>query len=457
MNSLRNIVGNRNGNCTFEYEHIKLKARIMTHRRQFIRQAATAIGTASLLPQLALAGNRMLNEEISNYLNQHRDIEPNDETFWALIRQAYTVSPQIINLNNGGVSPQPESVQRAMIRFYELCNEGPSYYMWQILDQGREPLRRRLADLAGCDAEELAINRNASEALETVIFGLRLNTGDEVVLSKQDYPNMINAWKQREKRDGIVLKWVNHNLPSEDANLLTESYTREFTPRTKVVQITHVINWNGQVLPSKMIADAAHQKGIEVLIDGAHSFAHLEYNIPDLGGDYFGTSLHKWLSAPFGSGLLWVKKEKIANLWPMLAAPDPESPDIRKFEALGTRNFPIEHAIGEAIDFQEMIGSKRKQLRLWYLKNYWTSRVREFKGVSIGTPKSSEWSGAIGLLQFEGKTPGEVSSALFTKYRIHTVAIEWENIKGVRITPHVYTSIKDLDLLVKGIQEIATS
>lgn len=329
--------------------------------------------------------------------------------------------------------------------------------MWQILDQGREPLRRRLADLAGCDAEELAINRNASEALETVIFGLRLKAGDEVVLSKQDYPNMINAWKQREKRDGIVLKWVNHNLPSEDAKLLTESYTREFTPRTKVVQITHVINWNGQVLPSKMIADAAHQKGIEVLIDGAHSFAHLEYNIPDLGGDYFGTSLHKWLSAPFGSGLLWVKKEKIANLWPMLAAPDPESPDIRKFEALGTRNFPIEHAIGEAIDFQEMIGNKRKQLRLWYLKNYWTTRAREFKGVSIGTPVAAEWSGAIGLLQIAGKTPAEISSALFTKYRIHTVAIEWENIIGVRITPHVYTSIKDLDLLLKGIKEIATS
>ncbi len=429
----------------------------MTKRRQFIRQAATALGTSLLLPQLALSANQLLSEEIKDYLNQHSSVQPDDETFWALIRQAYTVSPQIINLNNGGVSPQPESVQRAMIRLYESCNEGPSYYMWQILDQGREPLRRRLADLAGCDAEEIAINRNASEALETVIFGLNLKPGDEVVLSKQDYPNMINAWKQREKREGIVLKWVNHDLPSEDANKLTEAYTSAFTSKTRIVQITHVINWNGQVLPAKMIADAAHQKGIEVLIDGAHSFAHLEYKIPDLGGDYFGTSMHKWLSAPFGSGMLWVKKEKIAKLWPLLAPPDPESPDIRKFEALGTRNFPIEHAIGEAIDFQEMIGNKRKQLRLWYLKNYWTTRVRDVHGVSIGTPESSEWSGAIGLLQIEGKTPGEISTALFTKYRIHTVAIEWENIKGVRITPHVYTSIKDLDLLVRGIKEIAES
>ncbi len=424
-------------------------------RRQFIQQSIGSLGVLSIGGLLDTARKESLLAEIQHAVNRHPG--PDDEVFWGLIRQAYTVSPQLINLNNGGVSPQPESVQEAMIRFYQMANEGPSYYMWQVLDQGREPLRRRLADLAGCDPEEIAINRNASEALETAIYGIPLEKGDEVVLSKQDYPNMINAWKQREKREGIVLRWVDHQLPSEDTAILVKGYTDLFTRKTRVVHITHVINWNGQVLPAKEISAAAASRDIRVVIDGAHSFAHLDYNIPDLGGDYFGTSLHKWLSAPFGSGLLWVKKSRIEETWPLFANPDPASPDIRKFEALGTRSFPIEHAVGEAIDFQELIGNKRKQDRLWYLKNYWSTRAVEIPGVTIGTPVAPEWSGAIALLQVEGKEPSEVSQALWRDYKIHTVAIVWEEIKGVRITPHVYTSLKDLDLLVKAIRQIATT
>lgn len=428
----------------------------MTARRQFLRQSLGALGTLGVSPLLLLDEQRELQASIRQYLQQQEGAV-DDEDFWGMVRQAYTVSRQIINLNNGGVSPQPESVQRAMIRYYEMSNEGPSYYMWQVLDQGREPLRRRLGALAGCDPEELAIQRNSSESLETIIFGLPLQAGDEVVLALQDYPNMINAWKQRERRDGLVLKWVNLELPSEDADYLTQSYTAQFTARTRVVQLTHVINWNGQVLPVRRIADAARARGIEVLIDAAHSFAHLEYRIPDLGGDYLGTSLHKWLSAPFGSGLLWVRRDKIAGLWPLLAPPDPQSPDIRKFEALGTRSFPIEHAIGEAIDFHEMIGSRRKAERLYFLKEYWTSRVRDLPRVHIGTPRSSDWSGAIALLQIDGVEPSAISEQLFQQYRIHTVSIVWENIRGVRITPHVYTSLRDLDLLVAGIRKIAES
>ncbi len=427
----------------------------MTHRRQFLRQSATALGALSLGPLMAHEEWLDLSYGIRDYLCKNEG-GPQDETFWSQVRQAYTTSPQILNLNNGGVSPQPIPVQKAMIRFYEMCNEGPTYYMWQILDQGREPLRRRLAGLAGCDPDEIAINRNSSEALETVIFGLPLKAGDEVVLARQDYPNMINAWKQREKRDGIVLKWVNLELPSQDEDYLFNTYAKAFTSKTRLVQITHVINWNGQVIPARRIADAAHERGIEVLIDAAHSFAHLEYRIPDLGADYYGTSLHKWLCAPFGSGMLWIKKDKISGIWPLMAAPQPDSDDIRKFESLGTRSLPIEHAIGEAIDFEEMIGSSRKAKRLWHLKDYWTSRALQIPGVSIGSPLDPGWSGAIALLQMEGKSPSQVAEFLFSRYRIHTVAIEWENIKGVRITPHVYTSLKDLDLLVNAISELAT-
>lgn len=381
----------------------------------------------------------------------------NEEDFWHQIRQAYSVSSSIINLNNGGVSPQPRVVQEAVEFYNRLSNEAPSYYMWRILDQGREPLREKMAKIAGCHADELAFNRNSSEALETIIFGLRLNAGDEVVLTKQDYPNMINAWKQRAHRDGIVLKWVNFNFPIQEDDEIVNAFAREFNSKTKIVQITHMINWNGQLLPSKKIADKAHALGIEVLVDGAHSFAHIPYAIPDLGADYFGASLHKWLSAPFGSGLLYVNKSKISKLYPLFAGGDPESTDIRKYENLGTRSFAIEQAIGNAIDFYEMIGAERKFNRLYELQHYWTERVKDHPNVQINHPMDKHYSGALGNVGIKNKKPEDLASFLFEAYKIHCVAINWENIHGVRITPNVYTTKAELDKLVKGILEFADS
>jgi len=327
--------------------------------------------------------------------------------------------------------------------------------MWRILDQGRETLRNNLAKLGGCSAEEIVINRNSSEGLETVIFGMQLKAGDEVVLSKQDYPNMINAWKQREQRDGIKLVWVNLELPSEDEQYMINQYVSQFSSRTKVVHITHVINWNGQVLPVRKIADAAKKRNIEVVVDGAHSFAHFDFKIPDLGADYFAASLHKWLYAPIGSGMLYVKKEKIKNLYPLFATDVPLKDDIRKFEHLGTRPFFIEQAINKAIEFHEMIGIERKEKRLHYLKNYWMEKVKDIPKVKLHTSLKSKWACAIGMVSVEGKKPGELHDYLFTNYKIHATTIEWENIKGVRITPNVYTTTKNLDLLVQGIERFA--
>lgn len=423
-------------------------------RRQFIN----TLGSFSLLSVLP---SFKKPEQLQNALTRVADRSPadlaDDESFWQLVRQAYTVSPGIVNLNNGGVAPSPRVVQDAMKRYHDMSNEAPSYYMWRILDQGREPLRKKLASLAGVDPEEIALQRNASEALETVIFGLRLQKGDEVVLSKQDYPNMINAWKQRELRDGIKLVWVNLQLPSEDANYMADTYVNAFTSRTKVVHITHVINWNGQILPVKKIADASKQRGIEVLVDGAHSFAHMSFEISDLNCDYFGTSLHKWLSACIGTGFLYVRKEKIKDLFPLFAAPDPAVADIRKFENLGTRPFFIEQAITPAIDFYKMIGAERKQERLHYLKQYWTSQVKDVKGVKIGTPLNKDFSCAIAIVGVEGKKPQLLENYLFTNQKVHCVSIEWENITGVRVTPNVYTNTEDLDLLVQGIKDFAKS
>jgi selenocysteine lyase/cysteine desulfurase len=276
-----------------------------------------------------------------------------------------------------------------------------------------------------------------------------------VVLSKQDYPNMINAWKQREKRDGIVLKWINLEFPSEDKNYIVKTFADAFTAKTKVVQITHLINWIGQILPVKEIAREAHKRGIEVLVDGAHTFAHFQYTIPELDCDYYGTSLHKWLCAPFGSGMLYVRKEKIKNLYPLLAAPDAESEDIRKFENLGTRSFAIEQGINQAIDFHDMIGGERKEKRLHYLKNYWAEKVQSLPKVQVKTSLKLEYGCAIGMVAIDGKKPGEVADYFYRNFKIHSVPIEWENIKGVRLTPNVYTTIKEVETLVTAIQQLS--
>lgn len=423
-------------------------------RRNFIHKLAGTSAAFAGLPFFMSADGKSFLKALQNVTSLSPEDCATEEDFWHYVQQTYTVSATVTNLNNGGVSPQPKVVQDAVERYNRLSNEAPSYYMWRVLDMGREPLREKLADLAGCSAEEIAIDRNSTEALETVIFGLPLQKGDEVVLTKQDYPNMINAWKQREARDGIVLNWLNFDFPIEDNDFIVREFSKAFTSKTKVVHITHIINWNGQILPAKKIAKAAHERGIEVLVDAAHSFAHLDFKIPDLDCDYFGTSLHKWLCAPFGSGMLYMKKEKIKKLFPLFAAPKPDSDDIRKFEHLGTRSFAIEQAIANAVNFHQMIGSERKQKRLHYLKWYWTEKVKELPGVSFGTSLNPEFSCAIALLQIQNKTPQEVGQFLFRKYKIHTVPINWENIHGLRITPNVYTTSKDLDRLVTAIREI---
>lgn len=426
------------------------------NRRRFLEKAGLLSATFLLSPFTNPAWSRNLEEA----LKAATDLSPEelalDEDFWYYVQQSFTVNPGMINLNNGGVSPAPKTVQDAVKRYYDLSNEAPSYYMWRILDNGREPLRRNLALIAGCSEEEIAMNRNSSEGLETVIFGLSLKEGDEVVAARQDYPNMINAYKQREHRDRIKMVWINLELPSEDEDYLVNQYVNAFTSKTKVVHITHIINWNGQILPVKKIANEAQKRGIEVIVDGAHSFAHVEFKIPDLGADYFAASLHKWLYAPIGSGLLYVKKEKIKNLYPLFAtSDDPLKDDIRKFEHLGTRPFFIEQAIGKAIEFHEMIGIERKEKRLHYLKNYWMEKVRNLPNVRLNTSLHHRWGCAIGNFSIKGKKPAEIDEFLFRKYKIHSVAIEWENINGVRITPNVYTTTKNLDVLVKAISEFA--
>ncbi len=429
----------------------------MTTRRSFFQKAFGAAGVLSLTPLISKA----ISEDISDALLSLNKLSPldaaGDEELWARMAQAYTVSPNILNLNNGGVSPQPKVVQDAVDRYYHLSNEAPTYYMWQILDRGREPLRRKLADLAGVSHEELAINRNTTEALGTFTWGIDMKRGDEIVMTKQDYPNMIHAWKQREIREGVKINWINLNLPVDNDDAVIKAYVDATTTKTKIWHITHLITWTGQILPAAKLCAEAKKRGIISIVDAAHSFAHVDYKISDLDCDYFGTSLHKWLCAPFGTGLMYIRKPLIEKTWPIFPNDKPQSPDIRKFEALGTRSFAPEQAIGQAIDFHHAIGGKRKQERLHYLKKYWCDALVKNPRVKLHISLKPEYSCALGTFSIDGMDVGDISSKLMADYGIHTVSIKWENINTVRVTPHVYTTTKDLDRFIDAVLKIAVS
>jgi selenocysteine lyase/cysteine desulfurase len=426
-----------------------------TGRRTFLKQAATLAGAFSVNSLFQQTHGELWAEAAASVNGLNAEQAAQNEDYWSVIQRSYTVNPDLINLNNGGVSPAPLVVQQAVERYNELANEGPSYYMWRILDQGREPLREKLAQLAGAQPGEIAIDRNSTEALNTIIYGLDLKSGDEVVGTKQDYPNMIEAYRQRAMREGIVYKQISFDFPIENDEQIVKAYEEAITPRTKILHVTHMINWVGQIMPVAKIADMAHAHGIEVIADGAHSFGLMDFKIPDLHCDYFGTSLHKFLSAPIGTGMMWVKSDKIEKLWPLTCNDKPRSGDIRKFETLGTRSFPLEQGIGEAINFHEGIGSKRKEERIRYLKDYWATRVQGIPKVKLHTSLNAKYSCAICGVSIDGMTPSELENALFNQYKIHTVGIVWENISCVRVTPHVYTTLPDLDKLVKAIQTLA--
>ncbi|MCX7764633.1 MAG: aminotransferase class V-fold PLP-dependent enzyme [Bacteroidia bacterium] len=375
-----------------------------------------------------------------------------EEDFWQAIRAEFMLHPSIINLNNGGVSPHPRSVVEALFRMELAANEAPAYVMWRLQDQ-KEPIRRRLAALGGADPEEVALVRNSTEALETVIFGLNLKPGDEVIAAETDYPSMIAAWKQREARDKIKVHWVKLPLPSDDEEKLITPYLEAITPRTRVLHLTHIINWTGQILPIEKLTAEARKRDIFTLVDAAHSYAHIPVDFHAMGCDAAGVSLHKWLCAPFGTGLLYVRKERIKDIWPLFAAPpERKADDIRKFEHLGTRSIPTEQAIAAAIDFHERIGTQRKAERLRALRRYWLNEALKLPKVKSLTP--DRLAAGLATIQVEGWTPQKLADYLLEKHRIFVAAIDWAGIQGIRISPHVYTTHSELDRLIEALKTL---
>jgi selenocysteine lyase/cysteine desulfurase len=425
----------------------------MFTRRSFIKTigAGSVVSAASYAEggiSRILAASRAVAEESPENVAA-------DENFWREIQQAFTVDRTLINLNNGGVSPSPRVVQEAMRRYLEFSNHAPTYSMWQVLEPQIETVRRRLASAFGCDAEEMAITRNASEALEICIFGLDLKPGDEVLTTTQDYPRMLTSWRQRERREAIKLRMISFPVPPPSMDDLYERFERAVTPRTRVILVCHITNLTGQIFPIKRICQMGRERGIEVIVDGAHAFAHFPFKHSDLDCDYYGTSLHKWLCAPHGTGFLYVRRSKIKNLWPLMAAEKKQDEDIRKFEEIGTHPAANHNAIAEALTFHEGIGIERKAARLRYLKDRWARRLGELKGVKILTPFDPAQSCGLANFSLDGIDPVKLGAHLWQQYRIVSTPIVHEEFRGIRITPNVYTTLSEIDTFCEAVEKVA--
>jgi isopenicillin-N epimerase len=422
----------------------------MFTRRSFLRGAAGAGVAAASFNERGLSAALDAVHYVSGRMP---DDVAADEDFWFEIQRAFTVDRTYINLNNGGVSPSPRIVQEAMKRHLDYSNNAPTLTMWQHLEHQIESVRRRLARAFGCSLEEMAITRNASEALEICQFGLDLKAGDEVVTTNQDYPRMLNTWRQRERRDKIVVKKVSFPVPPPSLDTLAERIEAAVTPRTRVIHFCHITNLTGQIFPVKRICQFGRERGIEVIVDGAHAFAHFPFTHADLDCDYYGTSLHKWLTAPHGTGFLYVRKSKIKNLWPLMAADEKQDDDIRKFEEIGTHPAANHNAINEALDFHEGIGPERKIARLRYLFRRWAKQLDGRKGVKILTSFDPKQSGGLATVSIDGVDPVAIGGHLFNTYRIISTPIVHPEFRGLRVTPNVYTTTRDIDTFVEAMNQ----
>ncbi len=380
-----------------------------------------------------------------------------DEDFWMQVRHAFTIDRNHINLNSGSVSPAPQSVQRAVEQYWTVMNMSPSLYVDEQLIPRLEVPRRHLATLFGCDPEEIAITRNTSEAMQIVQFGLPLKPGDEVLTTTQDYPRMLTAWRQREARDGIVLKTVPFPVPPESHDDLVRRLERAITPRTRVILICHVTYTTGQIFPVRQVCQMARARGIETIVDGAHGFAQFPFTRDELDCDYYATSLHKWLTAPIGTGFLYVRRSKIGSVWPLMAAPPTMKDDIRKFEQIGTFPVAIPGGITEAATFHASLGGARKAARLRYLRRRWANRVRDVPRVRVLNHEDPAHTCGLGALDVDGVPAAALTAFLEREYRIHVRPrfVEGE-FSCIRVAPNVFTTLEEVDLFATAIERAAT-
>src|SRR6187397_775587 len=424
-------------------------------RRNFLSLAGKSIGLAALTVPTIGALLKEVEAASRNIAHLTPEQAAMDEDYWAVIQNSFTVTRGIVNLNNGGVSPSPRMVTEAFVRYTWQQEDATAYTMWQILEPQSETIRTGLAEVFGCSPEEIAITRNASESLETLLMGMDFKSGDEILTTTQDYPRMLTTLRQREKRENLKLKLIQIPIPPKNLNEITAAFEKGITDRTRVILISHMINITGQITPVKAVCDLARARGIETIVDGAHSFAQFYFEQSDLGCDYFGTSLHKWLYAPKGTGLLYIKRDKIEKIWPLMAAESKQAGDIRKFEEIGTHSAAPKLAIGEALLFHNGIGGKRKEARLRYLSRYWMNRLKDVPKIRFNTSFDAQQSCAIANVHIDGTNPEAVTKYLFDKHHIFAVPIMHEEFQGIRITPNVYTTLGELDRFCEQMEQIA--
>jgi selenocysteine lyase/cysteine desulfurase len=377
-----------------------------------------------------------------------------DEAYWREIQQAFTLDRTIINLNNGGVCPSPRAVHEALKRYLDISNQAPVYHMWQILEPNIEGVRRTLAADAGADADTIAITRNASEALQIAQLGLDLKPGDEVLTTNQDYGRMLQTWQQRVARDGIKLTQISFPVPPSSADLI-KRFEAAITPATRVLHFCHITNLTGHIFPVKELCALARRRGLTTIVDGAHAYAHFPFAIRDFDCDFYGTSLHKWLLAPIGTGFLYVRRERIASHWALQPPPASLAGSIRKFEEVGTHPAANHNAIAEALVFHHGIGAARKAARLRYLKARWARRLQAQPKFQVHTSLDPALSCAIATVGIEGVPPGDITAKLWDKWRIIATPINHAEYRGIRVTPNVYTTLAEVDIFSDAMEAIA--
>ena len=417
------------------------------NKRSFLKSMAmVSIGSAPSV--------EMIEKLFSNVSKLSSEEVAKDEDFWAGIRGGYKLKPDYINLENGYYCILPQETLENFIQHVREVNFQGSYYMRTVQYDNKKSTAAKLAKLAGCTAEELIITRNTTESLDMIIGGMNWMPGDEAVMAEQDYGAMLDMFKLVAKRYGVVNKIVSvPNNPKSDEEIV-DLYSKAITDKTRLLMIGHMINITGHILPVRKICDMAHRKDVQVMVDGAHAFAHIQFSIPELGCDYYGTSLHKWLSVPLGAGFLYVKKENIAKVWPLLADGETQENNIARLNHVGTHPVHTDLAISNAIDYYLKLGPERKEARLRYLQNYWTSKARNLTHVIVNTPVDPVRSCGIANVGIKGMKPLDLADTLLKKYKIYTVAIDVANVQGCRITPNVYTTPAELDVFVKALGEM---
>jgi isopenicillin-N epimerase len=427
----------------------------MQARRDFLRQLipAGAVGLVGLKTEWL---ERVVSATAGVADRAAADVAA-DEGYWREIQQAFTLDRTIINLNNGYTCPSPRVVHEALKRYLDISNQAPIHYMWNLLEPNIETVRRKLAAEAGCDPEELAITRNASEGLQIAQLGLDLQPGDEVITTNQDYGRMLDTWEQRVRRDKIKLTKISFPVPTTNIGELKDRFERAITPKTKVIHFCHITNLTGQLFPVRDIARMARARGIQTIVDGAHAFAHFPFKLRDLEVDYYGTSLHKWLLAPVGTGFLYVRHENIEKLWPLTPPPATKMKDIRKFEEIGTHPAANHNAIAEALAFHQAIGVERKAARLRYLTDRWVGQVDKLPRVKILSSREKDQAWGLANVSLEGIDASKAYDFFWTKYRIITAAIKHAEYQGLRVTPNVYTTLDELDTFAAAIQDLLKS